>query len=1772
MELWGADESELKKQIVCLFCPVPGSNMSAFKRVTVSAGSGSKQVGWGHVLCALELQKYGMHLGATIDASGMSETWENVDCHTATCALCSLEGVGACVGCAHPNCQIWAHASCAASPFAESAGYSCIDGNLLCPIHESYALPETGAFSASAIASAAAAAVTPEPVKEMRPNPSWLNRRVSIIKEERIGTVVRILNKRLYVKLDDGVTEMEKKVEELFLLKKRPPGCAICSSSKNLNEILLCDGCDAEMHMKCLTPPITRVPKGKWFCPDCVQRKIEITDVALRAATVAAKSAALPKRAVPMLEKIKPKWVPIPPPLPTIILKPPIVIQIPKSAEARHKAAVAALAKSITNAGARAALANSSHAGGTSAAAAAAASGYTAAAVDVKRVVRKSKPVDYEGEDSELETMNDEMTDDFEEAEDDLDDGTRRKRRKKLNASNGNNGDARKRSSGSHPLLGLRRETSSGSLGGQYGMDWSLLFPAELCTSDWATMFSTTFRIQRAQAMWQLSQFPQLREIANQLRDSKHFPSLITHMLRAKIQGGEVPPACVPGFVLSMNRTRWTEEEIACLHEVCPVDQLDDMTLTSCEDYELPDGEFVLPTQPWIREAQHPGIPFIQIKPAGVILAEMQMARLMAVNCTKTKLISFSAEAVFDACSVALQSVNLEVRQAFLDVFRSLISRLSEDSTKMLERGTNGPLKWALTVLKPFVEHQAKKVRADHPMAKGEWRKTPYPRRAYEIVSDYEPVEIPGEMGENEKQLMLAKMITTKISTCTDESALVTHCHQPAPYSLTLGGFDTDRPCLSRRVGCPFSTIGKHEPMVMGRDIGEYDSWGIDGATRMSLDFVLRSMGSVTSASARAAIVEGLLLKCANTPRNAANAFDMRRAVDLVLESLESTTKDGDQPPLSAAMHTIWVSDALSYAGRVSSTTKDGDLVNGIQSNHNVEIGEDGEPNESSNHAGAAHTIGLPLTPLDIARGAECLRLVSRAYEFEIRPKGVGVQCLTKSGIPAGAFISRYLGELYTPWRWFERQDGVKVAQTKANFKPALPDFYNIMLERHEDDAAGYDVLFVDPIVRGNFASRLCHSCDPNCATVVMAVNGKFVIAVYALREISFGEELTFDYSSVTEDESEFRAAICLCGSDKCRGSFLSYAGAGAFASVITTHHTFLDRVAMLLLACRSGEENLTEEENECLFSNGIRDSVLRDLPIWMHRWASYVFGFVQFETQLLVADLLQSNPMYNESSAQLEAKGVAENRRQNVCISANKIGYFLRNAKSRGPPLVPLTDAQIVEYLWSGPQSVARRAIAGLAGISNKSSAFATALKWCTAAMDNPLSKNTVAEVKSRLEALRNMLWACTENNTRPYCESCGDVLTMYLMTSNWFAISKFEGFKSPPVAIRNVDIGRDAAATSGGNTSSSVLTSVGSSLENGQAMLDAAGNLRLNRNPYHFECLKEHVFSIRRSPKLGREDPQRYWTLSRQEIEHDAAMDLQSTGQDTFMAFSIPVPETVPYYVYHVVAETVCAKDGDRMVECLSVLDTVLDAVTLDHSYEELNHTFPRSSNETVSDTDRFDCDVVSRTPLNASCFVLKFVFYAYPAPSFREGFLAVTLPFACVDNSDILLSVLNEDILRRVEFGAMTAPGSKAPIRSGPMAIVMNEPKKYQAGFVWGQSVGWFKQTVGDPSAALSAERRGSLTLPDIETCFTHGANNDDFLKYRKDMLRKLRDKPDGMWPVSWPYSFKNEEKIYGSPWFDDALETAENGKFERVTRRSIEFIQCVNARFGGYTKKT
>ena len=53
--------------------------------------------------------------------------------------------------------------------------------------------------------------------------------------------------------------------------------CYLCLKGDRPDDVLLCDtpGCKRECHMDCLSPPLTQVPQGEWFCPHCRSDKFD---------------------------------------------------------------------------------------------------------------------------------------------------------------------------------------------------------------------------------------------------------------------------------------------------------------------------------------------------------------------------------------------------------------------------------------------------------------------------------------------------------------------------------------------------------------------------------------------------------------------------------------------------------------------------------------------------------------------------------------------------------------------------------------------------------------------------------------------------------------------------------------------------------------------------------------------------------------------------------------------------------------------------------------------------------------------------------------------------------------------------------------------------------------------------------------------------------------------------------------------------------------------------------------------------------------------------------------------------------------------------------------------------------------------------------------------------------------------------------------------------------------------------------------------------------
>ena len=186
-------------------------------------------------------------------------------------------------------------------------------------------------------------------------------------------------------------------------------------------------------------------------------------------------------------------------------------------------------------------------------------------------------------------------------------------------------------------------------------------------------------------------------------------------------------------------------------------------------------------------------------------------------------------------------------------------------------------------------------------------------------------------------------------------------------------------------------------------------------------------------------------------------------------------------------------------------------------------------------------------------------RIKMQEEHFQIHLKRLGMKWIRKQGIKTNEFLIEYFGEVYPCWRWYEKEDALKDSQNRGKLSKDLPDFYNIVLERQPDDPAGYNILTIDPILKGSYASRLSHSCFPNCATVIHVHNGKYSIGKCATRDIAYGEELSFDYISVTESRTEYESAVCLWGTFRWVGRFLGLSD-NRFTEIMDEYHTLVDR------------------------------------------------------------------------------------------------------------------------------------------------------------------------------------------------------------------------------------------------------------------------------------------------------------------------------------------------------------------------------------------------------------------------------------------------------------------------------------------------------------------------------------------------------------------------------------------------------------------------------------
>mmetsp|Transcript_9724 Transcript_9724/g.14346 ORF Transcript_9724/g.14346 Transcript_9724/m.14346 type:complete len:1139 (+) Transcript_9724:70-3486(+) len=131
-----------------------------------------------------------------------------------------------------------------------------------------------------------------------------------------------------------------------------------------------------------------------------------------------------------------------------------------------------------------------------------------------------------------------------------------------------------------------------------------------------------------------------------------------------------------------------------------------------------------------------------------------------------------------------------------------------------------------------------------------------------------------------------------------------------------------------------------------------------------------------------------------------------------------------------------------------------------------------------------------------------------------VKNKGIGL--FAQEEIHAGDFVIEYVGEVI---------NDEEMEKRKKIYQEMGQQHYYFM--RIEQD------MVIDSFAKANNSRYINHSCDPNITVEKWKVGKKTVMGFFALRDIAFGEELSYDYSFQRFGSG---GTVCFCGAKNCRG------------------------------------------------------------------------------------------------------------------------------------------------------------------------------------------------------------------------------------------------------------------------------------------------------------------------------------------------------------------------------------------------------------------------------------------------------------------------------------------------------------------------------------------------------------------------------------------------------------------------------------------------------------
>ena len=170
----------------------------------------------------------------------------------------------------------------ASEDWAKEYRASCKDPKVLAKINKMY----TGKSALPAASPEAVATAVEEAMAWAKQVDGMVTRRSRLARKKKRGLSIALVDKMIVYAprpssfgpyATSETSSLAQPMEDLAALRDGSV-CVVCKKTDSPELIVLCDGCDEEFHIGCLSPPLKAVPEGDWFCNNCMEDRAYLYD------------------------------------------------------------------------------------------------------------------------------------------------------------------------------------------------------------------------------------------------------------------------------------------------------------------------------------------------------------------------------------------------------------------------------------------------------------------------------------------------------------------------------------------------------------------------------------------------------------------------------------------------------------------------------------------------------------------------------------------------------------------------------------------------------------------------------------------------------------------------------------------------------------------------------------------------------------------------------------------------------------------------------------------------------------------------------------------------------------------------------------------------------------------------------------------------------------------------------------------------------------------------------------------------------------------------------------------------------------------------------------------------------------------------------------------------------------------------------------------------------------------------------------------------------